>query len=264
MSSLKKRFGQHFLHDDGVLGAIAQACAAAQGAETFEIGPGGGALTAHLLHYFDHLHVVEIDRDLIADLRRRFSAERVQVHEADALRFSFCASQGASVRVVGNLPYNISSPLIFHLLQQPCIQGMVFLLQKEVVDRLAASPGGGDYGRLSVMVQMQCEVTSLFCVPPDAFIPPPKVESRLVYLKPVAPRVPAADRPLFAEIVSRAFSQRRKMLRQNLKAYLASTDWVSLGIDPTRRAETLSVEEFAALAAYVRVRAPVQEPESAP
>ncbi|MHB8253175.1 MAG: 16S rRNA (adenine(1518)-N(6)/adenine(1519)-N(6))-dimethyltransferase RsmA [Acidiferrobacter sp.] len=250
MPSLKKRFGQHFLHDEGVLRRIASACIAAPGDLTVEIGPGAGALTVHLLQRLETLHVIEIDRDLVAGLARRFPAERVTVYEADALRFAMCARIPGALRVVGNLPYNISSPLIFHLLSQPCIQSMVFLLQKEVVDRLAASPGGHDYGRLSVMVQAQCEVTPLLTVAPDAFTPPPKVESRLVYLRPIPKRVAPEHAARFAEIVATAFSQRRKMLRHNLKRYFGDRDWKAVGIDPTRRAETLAIEEFAMLAAY--------------
>ena len=250
MPALKKRFGQHFLHDETVLSRIASVCVAAPGDQTVEIGPGAGALTAHLLARLEKLHVVEIDRDLIADLGRRFPADRVTIHEADALRFPMCALVPGALRVVGNLPYNISSPLIFHLLEEPCIQSMVFLLQKEVVDRLAAPPGGHDYGRLSLMVQAVCEVTPLFTVPADAFTPPPKVESRLVYLRPIPSRVAAGHAARFAEIVAVAFSQRRKMLRHSLKRYFGDGDWKALGIDPTRRAETLALEEFAALASY--------------
>lgn len=250
MPPLKKRFGQHFLHDEFVLERIASACVATPGDQTIEIGPGGGALTAHLLRRLETLHVIEIDRDLIADLGRRFPADRVTVHEADVLRFAICALGSSALRVVGNLPYNISSPLIFHLLDQPCIQSMVFLLQKEVVDRLAAPPGGHDYGRLSVMVQARCEVTPLFTVSADAFTPPPKVESRLVYLRPIANKIEVDDLARFAQIVAAAFSQRRKMLRHSLKRYFADGDWRVLGIDPTRRAETLTFKDFAALAAY--------------
>lgn len=250
MLAPKKRFGQHFLRDEQVLARIAQVCAAAPGTHTVEIGPGQGALTTHLLQRFDALHVVEIDRDLIAHLRQRFPAPKLTVHEADALKFPLCSAVPGSLRVVGNLPYNISSPLIFHLLDQTCIESMVFLLQKEVVDRLGAAPGGHDYGRLSIMVQARCEVTPLFLVPPDAFVPAPKVESRLVYLRPIPCRVAPNEEAAFSAIVSAAFAQRRKMLRQSLKRYFAERDWVSVGIDPTRRPETLSLEEFAALARH--------------
>ncbi|HUW97856.1 MAG TPA: 16S rRNA (adenine(1518)-N(6)/adenine(1519)-N(6))-dimethyltransferase RsmA [Acidiferrobacter sp.] len=250
MSALKKRFGQHFLHDIAVLRGIADVCAAVPGDQTVEIGPGGGALTAHLLARFGTLHAIEIDRDLVVDLGQYFPADRLTIHEADVLRFPICARIPGALRVVGNLPYNISSPLIFHLLDQPRIQSMVFLLQKEVVDRLAATPGGHDYGRLSVMVQAVCEVSPLFTVPASAFTPPPQVESRLVYLRPIPSRVAAAHAGRFAEIVAVAFSQRRKMLRHNLKRYFRDGDWKALGIDPTRRAETLTIEEFAALAGY--------------
>ncbi len=254
MPALKKRFGQHFLRDTFVLARIAQNCAQAPGEHTVEIGPGDGALTAYLLERLDSLHVVEIDRDLIAGLKRRFALDRVVVHEADALRLGFCDLVPGRLRVVGNLPYNISSPLIFHCLDQPCIASMVFLLQKEVVDRLAATPGGHDYGRLSVMVQARCEVTPLFTVAAEAFVPPPAVESRLVALEPRVSPIPATDTTLFAAIVACAFSQRRKMLRQSLRSYFQAEDWRALSIDPTRRAETLTVAEFAVLAAYARAR----------
>lgn len=254
MPAPKKRFGQHFLRDESVLARIARACMGVPGDHTVEIGPGDGALTAHLLRQESELHVVEIDRDLIAGLRRRFAKDPVIVHEADALRFSLCAAVAGRLRVVGNLPYNISSPLIFHFLEQPCIAGMVFLLQKEVVDRLAAPPGGRDYGRLSVMVQARCEVVPLFAVAAEAFSPPPAVESRLVALRPVPSLVPPPAAALFAEIVARAFSQRRKMLRQSLRGYFGNEDWRMLGIDATRRAETLSVAEFVALAAHAKTQ----------
>ncbi len=255
MPALKKRFGQHFLRDPFVLARIAQACAQAPGEHTIEIGPGDGALTAHLLERLDTLHVVEIDRDLIAALKQRFAGNRVVVHEADALRLDLCGLVSGRLRVVGNLPYNISSPLIFRFLDEPCIAGMVFLLQKEVVDRLAAPPGGRDYGRLSVMVQARCEVTPLFTVASGAFVPPPAVESRLVALQPRPSQIPSTDTALFGAIVARAFSQRRKMLRQSLRGYFQDEDWRALAIDPTRRPETLTVTEFAALAAHARGQA---------
>ncbi len=220
-------------------------CAAAPGETTVEIGPGEGALTAYLLRSVDRLHAVEIDRELTGPLSARFG-ERLVVHQEDALRFDFC-TLGSSLRVVGNLPYNISTPLLFHLIEQPCVQAMVFLLQKEVVDRLAAGPGDAAYGRLSVMVQARCAVTPLFTVPPGAFTPPPKVDSRLVHLVP-APPLRVADAAHFGRIVSAAFAQRRKMLRQSLKAWCTATDWQALGIDSTRRAETLTLEEFAQIA----------------
>ncbi len=250
MSAPKKRFGQHFLTDAGVLAEIAAVCSGVPGEDTVEIGPGRGALTAHLLAFVPVLHVVEIDRDLIAGLARRFPPDRVIVHEADALAYPLCRDIPGALRVVGNLPYNISSPLLFRLLDQQCIRGMAFLLQKEVVERLAAPPGGRDYGRLSVMVQARCRVTPLFTVAPAAFTPAPRVDSRLVVLEPMAPIVPAAHSARFAAIVAAAFGQRRKMLRQSLKAYFGEDDWRALGIDARRRPETVSVAEFAALAAY--------------
>ncbi len=245
MSTPKKRFGQHFLLDHQVLGRIASVCLAVPGAITVEIGPGRGALTEHLLARIDRLHAIEIDRDLTAPLSARFG-DRLTVHEADALSLDLCGI-GASLRVVGNLPYNISTPLIFHLIEQPCIEAMVFLLQKEVVDRLAAAPGDPARGRLSVMVQARCTVTPLFTVPPGAFFPPPKVDSRLVRLEPHPP-LPIRDPAHFARLVAAAFAQRRKMLRQSLKAWCSAQDWQALGLDPTRRAETLTLAEFVAIA----------------
>ncbi|MDA8390648.1 MAG: 16S rRNA (adenine(1518)-N(6)/adenine(1519)-N(6))-dimethyltransferase RsmA [Gammaproteobacteria bacterium] len=241
----KKRFGQHFLRDTQILERIAGVCAAVPGEVTVEIGPGQGALTEHLLARIAHLHAIEIDRDLTAPLSARFG-DRLIVHQTDALKLDFC-TLGACLRVVGNLPYNISTPLIFHLIDQRCIAAMVFLLQKEVVDRLAAEPGDPARGRLSVMVQARCAVTPLFTVAPGAFFPPPKVDSRLVRLEPRAP-LKTRDPAHFGRIVSAAFAQRRKMLRQSLKTWCTREDWQALGIDGTRRAETLTLAEFAAIA----------------
>jgi 16S rRNA (adenine1518-N6/adenine1519-N6)-dimethyltransferase len=198
------------------------------------------------------LHVVELDRDLAADLRAEFAPERLVVHEADALRFDFCAlgPPGGKLRLIGNLPYNISTPLLFHLLdQERCIHDMLFMLQKEVVDRMAATPGGKDYGRLSVMIQWRLRVEKLFDVRPGAFTPPPKVDSSVVRLVPHArPLVQVRDNDAFARVVKAAFAQRRKTLRNNLKGLLTAEALEALDIDPQRRAETLALAEFAALA----------------
>jgi len=247
----RKRFGQHFLHDRGVVNRILDAFDPQPGETVVEIGPGLGALTRPLLERVSHLHVVELDRDLAARLRLEFPAERMTVHEADALRFDFCAlaAPGARLRLVGNLPYNISTPILFHLLdQQACIADMLFMLQKEVVVRMAASPDTRDYGRLTVMIQSRLSVRKLFDVAPGAFRPPPKVDSSVVRLSPhPVPPVEIRDPAMFAQVVQAAFAHRRKTLHNNLKALLPDATVIALGIDPQRRAETLTLAEFAAL-----------------
>lgn len=244
----KKSLGQHFLHDANILNKIVAAIAPQANDPMIEIGPGLGALTRPLLERLNHLHVVEFDRDLTARLREAFPPERLSVHECDALKFDF-GSLGTDLRVVGNLPYNISSPLLFHLADYAGqIRDMHFMLQKEVVDRMAAAPDTADYGRLSVMLQARFRVAKLFNVPPGAFNPPPKVDSAVVRLAPLpAEAVPYADARTFAEVVTRAFGQRRKTLRNTLKGLIEPAAMVALGIDPGRRGETLSVAEFARL-----------------
>jgi 16S rRNA (adenine1518-N6/adenine1519-N6)-dimethyltransferase len=248
----RKRFGQHFLRDRGVVDRIVSALAPQPGDTVMEIGPGDGALTRALLERVPMLHAVELDRDLAAHLRATYAPTRLAVHQADALDFDFCrlASPGGRLRVVGNLPYNISTPLLFHLLTQiGCISDMLFMLQKEVVDRLAAAPDTPDYGRLSVMVQWRVQVESLFDVAPESFHPLPQVDSAVVRLTPhaVAP-VQVASPEVFARVVAAGFSSRRKMLRNNLRDLIAPEALTALGIDPTRRAETLTLEEFARIA----------------
>jgi 16S rRNA (adenine1518-N6/adenine1519-N6)-dimethyltransferase len=247
----RKRFGQHFLHDRGIVQRILDAFDPQPGETLVEIGPGPGALTRPLLECCTSLHVVELDRDLAARLRADFPHEQLVVHEADALKFDFCSLVPASggLRIIGNLPYNISTPLLFHLLDQKrCIGDMLFMLQKEVVDRMAAAPGGKDYGRLSVMIQSQLHVEKLFDVRPGAFTPPPKVDSSVVRLVPhVLPPIQVRDADAFAHVVRVAFAQRRKTLRNNLKGLMTAETLESLGIDPQRRAETLTLGEFAAI-----------------
>jgi 16S rRNA (adenine1518-N6/adenine1519-N6)-dimethyltransferase len=247
----RKRFGQHFLHDRNIIGRIVTALAPQPEDRIVEIGPGTGALTRELLTRTTHLDAVELDRDLVARLQTAFPADKLTLHGADALKFDFCrlAHDGRKLRLVGNLPYNISTPLLFHLLDQaPCIRDMLFMLQKEVVTRLAATPGGKDYGRLSVMVQYRCAVEKLFDVAPGAFTPPPQVDSAVVRLVPhAAPPVAVNDPDRFARLVQAAFASRRKVLRNTLKNFLNAEEMQALGIDPTRRAETLSLAEFAAL-----------------
>ncbi len=249
----RKRFGQNFLHDPGVIRGIVAAIHPVTGERVAEIGPGLGALTAPLLEALGELDVVELDRDLIPHLQQQFATSgELRIHNTDALRFDFCSlvPEGETLRVVGNLPYNISTPLIFHLLKQShCIRDMHFMLQKEVVDRLAAPPGGSDYSRLSVMVQYHCQVERLFSVPPGAFNPPPKVHSAIVRLTPYGEKpFTVRDEACLSRLVTQAFGQRRKTLRNNLKPLLDSATIESLGIDPGRRPETLSLKEFTALA----------------
>ena len=249
----RKRFGQNFLHDAGVVARIAAAIDPRPGEHLVEIGPGLGALTEVLLPQVGEMDVIELDRDLIPRLSRLCGAlGELRIHAADALKFDFAslAADGRPLRIVGNLPYNISTPLMFHLLaSRALIRDMHFMLQKEVVERLAAPPGSRDYGRLSVMMQYHCKVEALFRVPPGAFNPPPKVESAVVRLTPwVEPPVAVRDPAWLERVVTQAFAQRRKTLRNTLKELLQPEALQALGIDPTRRAETLTLAEFAALA----------------
>ncbi|GAA5130064.1 16S rRNA (adenine(1518)-N(6)/adenine(1519)-N(6))-dimethyltransferase RsmA [Alloalcanivorax gelatiniphagus] len=247
----RKRFGQHFLHDPAIIERLVRSVAPADGQSLVEIGPGQGALTYPLLDEVDHLQVVELDRDLIALLHERIAPERITIHESDALRFDFAAlADGRPLRVVGNLPYNISTPLIFHLLDQAgAIADMTFMLQKEVVDRLTAAPGGKDYGRLSVMVQYHCQADYLFFVPPGAFRPPPKVDSAVVRLTPYrAPPWPADDPAWLARLVAQAFSQRRKAIRNSLKSLIDVSVFATTGIDAGLRPDHLTVADYVALA----------------
>lgn len=245
----RKRFGQHFLHDSTVLQRICDAINPKPDDTVIEIGPGLGALTDYLLPKLEQLHVVELDRDLADRLEKRPEyPEHLAVHRADAMKFDYCelARGDRPITVVGNLPYNISTPLIFHLLaQSDCIADMVFMLQKEVVDRLTASPGCKDYGRLSVMVQSQCRTKRLFVVKPGAFNPPPKVDSAVVRLIPDKSRLPDnINIANLQKVVQQAFSQRRKTLRNTLKGLISSELLVKLGIDPQKRPETLTVNQF--------------------
>lgn len=252
----RKRFGQNFLHDSAAIERILRAVSPAAGQALVEIGPGKGAITEGLLHAAGALHVVELDRDLIPLLEQRCAgAGDLTVHSADALRFDFCAlaPPAGGLRVVGNLPYNISTPLLFHLLGQlRCIGDMHFMLQKEVVQRLSAGPGTGDYGRLSVMVQYRCRVEPLFVIRPGAFTPPPKVDSAFVRLVPHGqPPVMVEDEQSLQIVVSRAFGQRRKTLRNALKGLLSGPQIEDCGVDPDLRPERLGLQEFAALSNQV-------------
>ena len=248
----RKRFGQNFLRDESVIEAIARAVAPQAEDHLVEIGPGEGALTQVLVESGCKLDAIELDRDLRTRLLAAFSTyPGFALHSADALKFDFAAlaDQEKPLRIVGNLPYNISTPLIFHLLDQAkLIIDMHFMLQLEVVERLAATPGSKNWGRLSVMTQYQCEVEHLFDVPPEAFYPPPKVQSAIVRLTPhKTPPYPDVDRHALASVVTQAFSQRRKTLRNNFKNALADSDFEALQIDPSARAETLSISDFVAI-----------------
>ena len=249
----KKRLGQHFLHDPAVIRKIVDAIAPERGERVVEIGGGPGALTRPLVERLDRLHVVEVDRELAAELPDRVAhPERLVVHHADALEFDFrsLADGPRSLRVVGNLPYNISTPLLFHLLEQAdAIRDLHVMLQREVVERMTARPGGKDYGRLTVMLAVAAESRALFDVGPGAFTPPPRVWSTVVRVVPRAPDFAVADRARFAELVAHLFSMRRKTLGRSLKGRLTPERIAALGLDPRARPETLSPADFARLAA---------------
>lgn len=248
----RKRFGQNFLHDPGIIHRIVATIRPLPGEQLVEIGPGQGAITVPLLESAGRLTVIELDRDLIQPLQNRCrNAGKLTVYNADALRFDYCSlAHRAPLRIVGNLPYNISTPLLFHLLDQSrCIRDMHFMLQKEVVERMAARPGSGLYGRLSVMLQYRCRVNALFTIGPGAFEPRPKVDSAFVRLEPfIRPPVAVADEDVFAVVVRQAFAQRRKTLRNTLRGLLDADEIRLAGIDPALRAEALNLEAFAALA----------------
>jgi 16S rRNA (adenine1518-N6/adenine1519-N6)-dimethyltransferase len=252
----RKRFGQHFLHDRSVLDRIVRELAPAADDAIVEIGPGQGALTERLMGQGRTLDAIEIDRDLAAGLRTRWAEHPgFELHEADALDFDFAAlatRRSQRLRVIGNLPYNISTPLLFHLAAaHESIHDLHVMLQKEVIDRIAAQPDSGEYGRLTVMLAPWFEARHLFDVGPGAFRPPPRVWSAVARL--TVRREPAFDvPPAFARTVSAAFSHRRKTLRNALRAILDVEDIVAAGIDPAMRPETLAPADFARLAARVR------------
>jgi 16S rRNA (adenine1518-N6/adenine1519-N6)-dimethyltransferase len=249
----RKRFSQNFLHDAHYIARIVEAIAPAAGERMVEIGPGLGALTELLVARAGHLSCVEIDRDLAARLRRRFAPETLTLIEADALALDWArlaAADARPLRIVGNLPYHISTPLLFALLPiADRVRDQHFMLQKEVVDRMAAAPGSADYGRLSVMLQWRYAVRRLFVVPPGAFSPAPQVQSAVVRMLPRAQAErPQVDADAFAQVVTAAFSQRRKTLRNALSALLDEARIRAAGVDPAARAQTLTVAAFAALA----------------
>ncbi len=252
----RKRFGQNFLTDQSVLERIVRAFAPASKDRLIEIGPGQGALTKLLLESVDELHAIEIDRDLAAYLRELFSENsNFNLHENDVLKIDFndLLSSSKPARIIGNLPYNISTPLIFHLLNYLAgIQDMLFMLQLEVVERMAAEPSTKNYGRLSIMAQYYCKVEKLFKVPSSAFSPPPKVESAIVKLAPYPEPPFAVKDPKHLEgLVKQAFSQRRKTLRNNLKTLLSDSDLELLGINPGLRPENISLEDYARICRFL-------------
>ena len=285
----RKRFGQNFLVAQGVIKNIIDAIAPQDDETVVEIGPGLGALTDPLLQRIRHLHVVEIDRDLIARLRACYPSERLTIHEGDALKFDFGALKSdGRLKIIGNLPYNISSPLLFHLVEfAPLVAEMYFMLQKEVVDRMVATPGTTDFGRLSVMLQYRYQMDCLFVVPPESINPAPKVDSAIVRMIPrnldtpvgadvqcrlstadplqsreamlhETPAAPllnrARDESQFANVVLAAFSQRRKMLRNTLRAHVTDSELRGLNIDPMARAEDIGVADYIRLSNYLTER----------
>lgn len=245
----RKRFGQNFLVDGNIIRKIVAAIAPRPGDNLVEIGPGLGALTRPVLAASGHLRVVEIDRDLIERLGAEFAGQALEIHQGDALKFDFGAL-GGDLRVIGNLPYNISTPILFHLSEYAeRIRDMTFMLQKEVVERMVAEPGSADYGRLSVMLQYRFRVDKQFDVAPGAFRPMPKVTSAIVRLTPRPPQeLGARDAALLARIVSAAFGQRRKTLHNTLRDFAADAMLAELGIDPGLRGERLSVDDFVRIA----------------
>lgn len=255
----RKRFGQHFLINRGIIARIVAAIAPKPGDNIVEIGPGLGALTQAVLPLVKRMKAVELDRDVIPHLIASCeNLGELQVFQADVLNFDFNAltEKPHSLRIIGNLPYNISTPLLFHLIAQLIlVQDMHFMMQKEVIDRIVAAPGSSAYGRLSVMVQYYCRTEKLFLVAPSAFDPPPQVESAVVRLLPHSqPPVVAKDTTLFATVVKMAFAQRRKMLHNTLRELVAASDWAQLDIDPNVRAEQLAVSDFVAISNFLTAK----------
>ncbi len=248
----RARFGQNFLKDQAVIDEIVRAIDPRVGDKVIEIGPGLRALTNPLLARLDHLTVVEIDRDLAARLRQSVSSDKLTVIEQDALGVDY-AAMGDGLRLVGNLPYNISTPLLFAFLEAADhVKDQHFMLQREVIDRMVARVGSPAYGRLSVMLQYRYRMEKLFDVAPEAFDPAPKVVSAIVRMIPLPPgRLRALDDKVFAEVVQRAFAQRRKMLRRALGDWAQSIDWRAVGVEPTDRAEQVSVEGFVRMADFL-------------
>ena len=251
----RKRFGQNFLADPHYVARIVDAVAPCRGDRLVEIGPGLAALTRPLIERAGHLDAVEIDRDLAARLAGEFPPSQLTLHVADALEFDF-AALGAGLRVVGNLPYYVSSPLLFHLASYDAsLNDVHVMLQKEVVDRMTASPATAEYGRLTAMLQALFRITRLFTVPAGAFRPAPKVDSAVVRLVPLREQKPEiADAETFSRVVAAAFGQRRKTMRNALSAICNESVLERAGIDPGARGETLSVAQFVRLANVIATR----------
>ena len=251
----KKQFGQNFLVDQSIIADIVRAIRPEIDDTMVEIGPGLGALTRPLIERLNCLHVVEIDRDIIARLKTEYPQDKLVIHEGDALKFDL-TTLPAPLRIVGNLPYNISSPLLFHFSDYADrIIDMHFMLQNEVVERMVAEPSTPEYGRLSVMLQYRFYMEKLLDVPPSAFRPAPKVDSAIVRMIPLsADQIQIKDVRLFSHIVASAFGQRRKTLRNTLKDFLTETDFEKLGIDSQQRAENLSHTDFGKISNWVLAR----------
>jgi 16S rRNA (adenine1518-N6/adenine1519-N6)-dimethyltransferase len=247
----RKRFGQNFLHDQHVLSSITESIEPQVGDAMVEIGPGLAAMTDQLLRTLKHMHVVELDRDLVTRLEKAYPRNKLTVHSGDALKFDFSTipvPEGQKLRIVGNLPYNISSPLLFHLASfAPLVQDQHFMLQKEVVERMVAEPGSKVYGRLSVMLQWRYDMSLLFVVPPEAFDPPPKVDSAIVRMIPVAQPL-ACEQAKLEAVVQKAFSQRRKVIRNCLSGMFTEEQIIAAGINPTDRPEVVGLPQYVALA----------------
>jgi len=247
----RKHFGQHFLHDHNILDKIIAAIHPQAGQHFVEIGPGHGAMTHRLIEHIDALHVIEIDRDLAATLPAAIASEKLTVHEADALSFDFekLRPDNTLLRLTGNLPYNISTPLLFHILDyNELFADIHVMLQKEVAQRIAAGPGNRTYGRLSVAIAARCEIKSLFHIRPGSFTPPPRVDSSFIRLRPdAAKRARIAQPDAFDRVVRHAFGQRRKRLSNSLGDLLTAAQIESADIDPGSRAEKLTVDEFVTL-----------------
>ena len=249
----RKSLGQNFLQDSNIIRKIVESVAIKDKDTVIEIGPGRGALTDHILQRTQDCHVIEFDRDLVKYWRKRAATcTNLIVHDCDILKFDLnqiIDTARQAIKVVGNLPYNISSPVLFHLMQySERLESQTVMLQKEVVDRMIADPGNKTYGRLSVMLQQRYQIDCLFKVPPNAFYPPPKVDSAIAQLTLLSQRTAINDHTQFEKLVKQAFSQRRKTLRNTLKKLLTAEQIESLGIDPSARAETLTVKNFVSLA----------------
>ncbi len=252
MHKAKKQFGQNFLVDQNIIADIVRAIHPQPDDHMVEIGPGLGALTRPLLNRLNTLHVVEIDRDIIARLKTDYPQEKIVIHAGDALKFDF-AELPVPLRIVGNLPYNISSPLLFHFADYAAhITDMHFMLQNEVVERMVASPSTPEYGRLSVMLQYRFYMEKLIDVPPQSFRPAPKVDSAIVRMIPIPKnKILVEDEAVFAKVVMAAFGQRRKTLRNTLRGHLADDALAHLGIDAQLRAENLDFKDYARIANWI-------------